>query len=384
MKYYNRNIEEVIKENIKEFPVVVITGPRQSGKTTTLINLFRSEYKYISFDDIENEKFFLEDPKRFMQLYNNKIIFDEVQYVPDIFRYIKIEVDKRRNKYGNFILTGSSNFLMNKHISETLAGRASSINILPFSFNEIPKQFIDISLIKGGYPENVINFYRNWKRWYSNYINLYLLREVKLLSNIGDTSSFKDFIKLLTIRVSKILNLSDLSRDLGVAVNTIKKWISLLEASYITFRINPYYKNLGKRIVKSPKIYFYDNGIITSMLNITNFEQFERGLLKGELFENYIVSELMKKNINYEMNFSLYFYRTNNQDEIDLIVEKSGKVDLIEIKSSLIFRPLFIKAFDKFKEKVNRKFIVYRGSNLGNSGNIFIQNYKSFLKNYKI
>ena len=255
------------------------------------------------------------------------MIFDEVQYVPDIFRYIKIEVDKNREYYGNFILTGSSNFLMNKHISESLAGRAANINILPLDITEIPKDLLQNSIFQGAYPENVINSYKSWKRWYSNYINLYLQKDIRMMSNIGNMNSFKDFFRLLALRASKVLNLSEISKDLGIVVNTVKNWLSLFEASFITFRLYPYHSNLGKRIIKSPKLYFFDTGIISTLTAINSYELFLNGPLKGEIFENYIVSELFKRNNNLDLGFSMYYYRKSNGDEIDLIIEKDNNID---------------------------------------------------------
>jgi len=318
MRYLSRKIEQTIKHYTSIFPAVAVTGPRQSGKSTLLREIFGKKYTYVTFDDPIVVEQFLSDPKGFMAEYNNKIIYDEAQKVPDLFHYLKIEIDNDRNNYGKFLLTGSSQFAFTKNITETLAGRIGMLALLPFQKQEIPQKQQHNQILLGGYPELVNRNYKNTKEWYSAYLSNYLERDVRSLSNIGNMRDFQRLISLLASRTAQELNMSKLAREIGVNIKTIQNWISVLQASYIIFLLPPYHRNLGKRIVKRPKLYFYDTGLLCYLAGIRNIEILEKGPLQGEIFETYIVSEIMKSvfqgllnhpETNYH-NFPCFHYST--------------------------------------------------------------------------
>ena len=379
MKYIKRIIEPKIIEYTKIFPVVGLTGPRQSGKSTTLLKLFKN-YTYVTFDDYKIINYFSNDPEGFLEQYNNKVIFDEVQKAPEIFNYIKIAVDNDRNNYGKFILTGSSQFTFMKKISESLAGRIGLLSMLPFQFLEIPKTLKEESIFKGSYPELVLKKYHNSDDWYSSYINTYIEKDLRHLINVGDLRDFRRLVELIAANATQTLNMSHLSLDLGVSVQTIKRWISVLEESYIIFLLPAYYKNYGKRIVKSPKLYFFDTGLISYLTGIENKRLFENGPMAGSIFENYIVSEIYKREIAQKTHSKLFYLRTSNQEEIDLIIDRKLKKEMFEIKFSKSFKIKMVQTIDKFLEKNDKGYLLFRGKEFKYKPNIRICNYIDFLE----
>ena len=380
MPYYHRVVERTVREYLKLFPVVGLTGPRQSGKSTMLQKLLSAKYRYVSFDDLNAVDRFHTDPERFMGVYSDKVIFDEVQRVPEIFHYVKLIVDNKRNDYGKFIMTGSSQFAFMKRVSESLAGRIGLLTILPFQFSEIPTGLRDQSLYQGGYPELVGRKYRGAYDWYSSYLDTYLTRDVRDITEIGDIRDFRRFIQMLAARVAQLLNMSEIARDLGVSVPTIKKWTSVLEASYIVFLLPPFYKNLGKRIIKSPKIYFYDTGLVSYLTGIRTKQLFESGPMYGALFENYVVSESLKKIVHTRTDAELFFFRESNGNEIDLIIDQKSSREHIEIKSGHTFRPEMARLLLQLAKEAKRSFVVYRGKEIALGDNISAVNFKSFLE----
>lgn len=378
MGYIKRIIEPVILEYTATFPVVALTGPRQSGKSTTLLKLLKN-YTYITFDDYKIADYFAKDPESFMEQYNNKVIFDEVQKAPEIFNYIKMAVDKDRSNYGKFILTGSSQFAFIKKVTESLAGRIGLLSMLPFQFLEVPKILREESVFKGSYPELIMRKYVGSSNWYSSYINTYIERDVRNLVNIGDLRDFRRLIELLAAKTSQILNMAQLSLDLGVTVQTIKRWISVLEASYIIFLLPAYYKNYTKRIVKSPKLYFYDTGLVSYITGIENKILFEKGPMAGSIFENYIISEIYKKELALNTHSSLFYLRTSNQEEVDLIIDRKIKKELFEIKFTKSFAMKMIENIIKFLEPNDRAYLLFRGKDFSYHGNIEICNYTNYL-----
>jgi uncharacterized protein len=382
MKYITRIIEPIIVRYSQLFPVVAITGPRQTGKSTTLMNIFK-DYRYVTFDDYKAIDFFTKDPEAFMALYNNKVIFDEAQKVPKLFNYIKIAVDNDRSNYGKFILTGSSQFTFRTKISESLAGRIGLLSMLPFQFQELPNTLKEDSIFKGGYPELTTRKYEGFNEWYESYINTYIERDVRTLLNIGDLRDFRRLIILLAANTVQVLNMSKLSIELGVAVQTIKRWVSVLEASYIIFLLPTYYKNFGKRVRKLPKIYFYDTGLVSFLNGIKDKQTFENSTLCGSIFENYVVLEIYKKELSNNAQSNLYYFRTSNQEEIDLIVDRKNHKDLIEIKSGKSFKLKMITSVKKFLEPNDTGYLLFRGEEFRYKSNIKICNYKDYL-NLKI
>ncbi len=378
MKYISRVAEATLQTYLNTFSVVGITGPRQSGKSTLLLNQLKN-YTYVTFDDPKIVDFFKHDPEGFMSRFNNRVIFDEVQYVPDIFRYIKISVDKDRQNYGKFVITGSSQFAFLKNVSESLAGRIGLLSLLPFQLSEMPPDLIQQSIYKGSYPELVDQMYRNHELWYAAYFDTYLTKDVRTLSDIGDIRDFRRFIALLASNASQTLNLSSYAKKLSISATTIKRWISVLEASYIIFLLQPYHNNFGKRIVKSPKIYFYDTGIISYFTGITNEALYNQGPMSGAIFENYIISEIYKRELHNKTNTDLFFLRTNNGLEIDLIIDRKHSKEFIEIKKTSTASIKAFKTINQLADQKDTSYLIYNGEYFKFAENRIAINYKTYL-----
>jgi predicted AAA+ superfamily ATPase len=380
--YITRTAEQTLLKYLSAFPVTGLTGPRQSGKSTMLRVLLSEKYKYVTFDDPVTVAEFRDDPERFMRIYSDRVIFDEAQKAPEIFSYVKVAVDNDRDRYGKFILSGSSQFTLIKQISESLAGRIGLISLLPLQFNEIPQTHHEESIYKGGYPELVKRGYEFSNEWYQAYINTYLEKDLRSIGDIGNIRDFFRLIRLLAARCSQIINLSELASELGVAVNTVKHWLSVLEASYIIFFLPPFYENLGKRIVKSPKLYFYDTGLVSFLTGIDTQKQFENSILYGPIFENYIVSEVKKVIEHKKMFYTLYYYRTSSGLEVDLIIDKKLDKKWIEIKTSETFQKKFVLSIQRTKSQEERGSLVYKGTTRPGTDDIEILNYKEFLDSF--
>lgn len=364
--YIKRDIERQILLSSKKYPIIAITGPRQSGKTTLAKTLFKN-YQYISLEDLDNRDFAEKDPRGFLETYSKKTIIDEVQKVPKIFSYLQTKVDAI-NMPGQYILTGSQNFLLHQGISQSLAGRVAIFRLLSLSYRELNKnkyflKTIDEYLYYGGYPAIFKNKIEP-SDWYPNYIETYIERDLRNIKQITDLSTFRSFIKLCAGRVGQIINFSDLGRDVGVSHNTIKSWLSILETSYIIFFLQPYYKNFNKRIIKSPKLYFYDTGLVSSLLGINNKNQIKTHYLKGNLFENFIVSQFLKNKFNKNCQAEYYFWKDKIGREIDLIEIKDQKLKPIEIKSSMTINEDFfknIKSWQKISKNKEKGALIYAG-----------------------
>lgn len=376
--YLQRTSTPTLKRFLSAFPIVGITGPRQSGKTTLLKHVLPN-YTYVSFDDDFHVTAFEEDPKGFLKQYHDHVIFDEVQFAPTIFNALKILIDEDRQQYGRFVVTGSSQFSFLKNVSESLAGRIGLMTQLPLQFSEVPHALHNESVYQGGYPELVSRHYQHADLWYASYLDTYLTKDVRLLTQIGNQRDFRRLIQLLAAHVSQTLDMSLLSRDIGVSVPTIKRWISVLEASYIIFLLPPYFKNYAKRIAKSPKIYFYDTGFISYLTGVKNAELYEKGPLSGPIFENYMVSEVMKKIRHTASSSELFYLRTQDKAEIDLIVDKKTRVDLIEIKRSATYSTKFSATLDKFAQEKDRKIVLYQGETLQHKDTMVLH-YSDYLK----
>lgn len=377
--YVKRSLEVQIQELIQAFPVIVLTGPRQSGKSTLLKQLLGDDYQYVTFDDYKMVDFFSQDPELFFQAYGHKVIFDEVQKVPQIFSHIKMCVDKDRHSYGKFILTGSSQFKMMQSVSESLAGRVALLSLLPFDYTELNFELNKQVPYRGSYPELVLRNYLYHQKWYASYLETYLEKDLRLIYKLGDLRDFRRLIQLLAANVSGILNMSRLSVDLGVSVSTVKRWISILEMSYIIFLLPAYTKSLGKRVIKSPKIYFYDNGLVAYLTGIDSLTLYEKGPMRGALFENYIVSEIKKISKHQQMSLNMFFYRTSHGEEVDLILESSKGRVLIEIKSRGTFKTAMINPMRKILKDDDKAYLIYQGETLPPMGNISVFHYENFL-----
>jgi predicted AAA+ superfamily ATPase len=384
MKYITRTIEQKLLEYITFFSVVGITGPRQSGKSTLLRHCL-PEYQYVSFDDFNIRELFYADPKKFLAAYPKQIIFDEVQKVPEIFEYIKIVIDEGREVKGRYILTGSSQFTLLKNISESLAGRIGLLSLLPLDYNELPTQLRASAIYRGCYPELVINNYTLWQDWYASYIDTYLLKDVRSIANVGDIRDFQRLLQLLAALCAQNLNFTHLSRELGIDIKTVKRWISILEASYLIFILPPFYNNYGKRITKSPKVYFYDTGIVCFLNRIYNNAQYEHNPLTGAIFENFVISEIYKKSLHNKSHNMLYYLRTNNNNEIDLIIDAAQSRQLIEIKSSQTFKLKMLEQLVLFRaeelkcQSQAEAILLYQGESKPDYDNIKIKNFSDYL-----
>ena len=328
----------------QKFQVITLTGPRQSGKTTLVKAAFPT-LPYVSLEEPDIRQIALTDPRGFLSNYPTGAILDEIQNTPDLFSYIQKLVDENRQL--QFILTGSSNFLLLEKISQTLAGRTAVLHLLPFSFAELePGLMTYESLIfKGQYP-------RIYDRdiaptdFYPSYIQTYVERDVRLIKNIGDINAFIQFTRLCAGRIGQLLNLTGLANDAGISPNTAKAWLSILESSYILYRLQPYHSNFNKRLVKSPKLYFYDTGVACSLLGLHDENQVNLHYLKGALFENLIITEFIKRNFHRGENYQPYFWQDSHGKEIDCLLIAGEKITPVEIKSS---KTMSTSYFDNLK-----------------------------------
>lgn len=355
--YINRAIEKTILEIERTFPVVLLTGPRQVGKTTLLQHLSEKSRKYVTLDDPMHRALAISDPGLFLQKFEPPLMIDEVQYAPSLFPYIKMYVDQHK-RMGDFWLTGSQIFVMMKNVSESLAGRVGIVQILGLSNNEIMKQpskpfSMDITELKQksklGKKQKIMDlftriftgsmpslFERNMplETFFSSYIQSYLQRDIKELTQVGDELTFFKFLIAVAARTSQILNYAEISRDIGVSQPTVKQWLSILIASGMVYLVEPYYNNVLKRSIKSPKVYFLDTGLCSYLTKWTSPESLEAGAMSGSIFETYVVGEIIKSYFNAGKRPPLYFYRDKEQREIDLILFSNDTLFPIEIKKS--------------------------------------------------
>lgn len=363
--YIHRIIEAKLTSFLTRFPIVGVIGPRQSGKSTLIKTLLNDKYEYVTFDDPTTIRLFTEDPEGFFKTYANHVIFDEAQKVPEIFEYLKIAVDEDRDNYGKYIITGSAQFNLMQSITESLAGRIGLLTLLPFSSKELPAAYQPEAIFKGQYPELSKLKYQHVEDWYASYVSSYIEKDVRTINDVGNLRDFTRLLNLLASLTSQQLNMSELANQIGVSSPTIKRWISILEASFIIFLLPPYYENYGKRITKAPKIYFYDTGLVSYLTGIETEKQYKQGPMSGPIFENYVVSECIKMIHNQKLNYDLYYYRTNHGVEIDLIVDKKRTKDFIEIKHSSTFNPTMTKHLLTLKkdntEEQDKYYVLYNG-----------------------
>lgn len=376
--YYKREAKHLLTRYLKAFPAVGLTGPRQSGKSTLLRHLL-PHYEYITFDDTKNIALFNDDPETFLALHSQQVIFDEAQFVPELFHALKLSIDNNRHQYGNYILSGSSQFSLIKKITESLAGRIGLMSLLPLSFSEMPRSLNMEAIYQGSYPELVLRDYREAELWYNSYIETYLHRDVRALANIGDLRDFQRFIQLLAARAAQTLDLSSLARAIGVSAPTIKRWISVLEASYIIFLLPPFYQNFGKRIIKSPKIYFYDTGLVAHLTGTRTFEQYDKGPMAGSLFENFIITDILKRIRHHGIQAELFYLRTQDGAEIDLIIDYKNRQEMIEIKKSATLTPRMASHLKKYCQAPNQGLILYQGKAMDITNHIRAMHFGDYL-----
>ncbi len=343
-----RELEAKLMQKAKKLPVVLLTGPRQSGKTTLAKHAF-PEKPYVSLEDLDTADFARNDPRGFLSNYPKGAVLDEVQRVPEILSYIQGVVDAK-DKAGMFILTGSQQLLLHHHVSQTLAGRVGILNLLPFSIEELlvtpyNKLSLDDFLLRGMYPRIYAKKISPGD-WYPEYIKTYIERDLRQLKAVGDVHTFQRFLKLCAARTGQLLNLSSLANDCGITHNTVKSWLGVLVASFIAYVLPPHHRNFRKRMVKAPKLHFYDTGLVCSLLGVTNRSQLEIHPLRGNLFETFVVSELMKYRCNRGLPENLYFWRDKTGHEIDCIMEDGTDLTLVEIKSAQTIAGDFFRNLD--------------------------------------
>ena len=365
-----RNAAALVKRMAKGFPVVALIGPRQSGKTTLVRELF-SEKTYVSLENPDLLEFAQEDPRRFLDTYAAGAIFDEAQRCPQLFSYLQQVVDDDPRP-GRFVVTGSQQFGLHSKISQSLAGRVGMAQLLPFTYDELyadspGEPSLDELLWKGLYPP-VHDREVDPQLWYGSYIQTYIERDVRQMVNVKELGNFRRFVRLCAGRNAQILNLSSLANDCGIAVNTAKSWISILEASFIVFQLQPHFINFNKRLIKSPKLYFYDSGLVTWLLSIATPETLNLHPSRGALFESFVVSEMLKMTMNAGANRSFYFWRDRQGNEVDLLMDQGSHLRPIEIKSSQTMNPEYLKGLQKWmglaQDQGDAPTLVYGGDQL--------------------
>ena len=366
MSYIPRILLKELKSSAKQYPVTAVLGPRQSGKTTLAKKAFPKK-QYISLEDLDNRKFALEDPRGFLNTYKQGAIIDEAQRCPELLSYIQTQADQHKKK-GQYIITGSNQFLLEEKVTQSLAGRVSLLRLLPLSLQEL-KQIkktptLNEMIFKGCYPQLYAEKMKV-SLFFNNYIDTYVNKDVRLIKNISNLSMFNTFLKLCANRTGQLLNLQSLANDCGITQNTVKSWISILENSFILKRIYPYYKNFNKRLVKTPKIYFYDTGLLCRLLSIKKAQDLAVHSLKGFIFESFIFSEIEKHFFNQGEKAPLYFWRDKSGYEIDFLIEQKH-LKIIEVKAGQTFSSGFLKNinyFSKIKPSNTKNYLIYTGKN---------------------
>ncbi len=379
-----RDLSSRLKELFAKFPVVAILGPRQSGKTTIAKAVFPN-LPYINLEDLSIRQHAIDDPKDFLNSHPQGLVIDEIQNVPTLLSYIQIYVDKY-DKPGLYVLTGSHQILLNEKISQSLAGRVAISILLPFSYHEIQSQknnYQDIyEIIFNGFYPRIFKFDMKPEDFYPSYIQTYIEKDIRQLHNVSDLGSFQKFLKLCAGRVGQLLNLSSLANDCGISHVTAKRWVSLLEMSYIIYLLKPHHKNFNKRLVKMPKLYFYDTGILCNLLDIRTSEQLVNHYARGALFENFIILEFLKNTFNKGKLENIFFWRDKLGHEIDILLEQDNNLIPIEIKSgSTLTNDYFknIEYWNKISQNENKSFIVYCGDDQKRKESIIVnwQNLKT-------
>jgi predicted AAA+ superfamily ATPase len=386
MAIVTRALEPVLLRAAAEFPAVVLTGPRQSGKTTLLKKLFGDRFGYLLLDLPDIRALALEDPRGLLDAYPPPLILDEVHHAPDLLPYIKARIDEERLRPGQYLLTGSQNLLLLEKVQESLAGRAAVLRLLPLSrreaVGEVEAPFpwevgahtrkarpeasrVWVEFLRGGYPELVASPGRDVTLWHASYVQTYLERDVRTLRQVGDLTQFQSFLRALAARSGQLLNMSDIARDLGISVNTVKQWLSVLEATFQIVVLRPYHANVGKRLVKTPKVYFTDTGTLCYLSGLRDPEHAALGPMGGAIMETAVVSEVLRRLSHRGVEPQLYFWRTAAGNEVDLLVESGGSLIPLEVKLSATPRAAMaagIRALRADLPHVPPGYVVHPGS----------------------
>ena len=364
---YNRELQSRILRLTAQFPVLSITGPRQSGKTTLCKMLF-SDYEYYNLEDERNLDMVQRDINGFLRSHSKKIIFDEAHYLPKLFNAVQVAVDEDKSR--SIVLSGSSNFLLMQSITQSLAGRVAIVRLMPLSLAELGDEAnasTDELIFKGFYPA-IWGDKRMPEDVYDTYFTTYIQRDVQQIINIKDSRKFRDFVRLCATRVGKELVVSTIADELSIDMRTVNSWLSILEASYTVFLLRPYFRNIGKRIVKTPKLYFYDTGLAAFLLGISTEQQMDVHPLRGALFENMVINDMMKLDLNRGNNMQqLFFYRDKSQREVDVLrILPPNLVEAYEIKSAQTWNADFFANLNYLrpllKERLLKTTVVYDGT----------------------
>lgn len=368
MNYIKRDAEKTLLTFAQGFPVVVVTGPRQSGKSTLVQKVFPDK-PYVTLEDLDTRAFAQDDPRGFLSRYPEGVIFDEIQRVPGLLSYLQGIVD-REKRMGMYILTGSQQFGLLSGITQSLAGRVALLNLLPFSFNELDSAGLltreyEETLFSGFYPP-IHDRSLDPNIWIANYVKTYIERDLRQLIEIRDLSTFQRFIKMCAAYSGQLLNLSSLANDCGITHNTAKAWISILEASFLIRLLRPHFENFNKRLIKTPKLYFLDSGLACYLLDIKNRKHFNTHPLRGALFETMIVAEILKYYFNKGSEPPVYFWRDRTGNEIDIIIEHSGVLHPVEVKSGKTVVSDYFKTLLRWKEWASNRsgkgYLIYGGT----------------------
>ena len=349
----------------QQFKAVAIIGPRQSGKTTLAKYVF-PEKVYVNFENPDTRLFATEDPRGFLSNYPDGAIFDEAQRVPALFSYLQQILDESLTN-GLFIITGSNNFPLQESISQSLAGRVAYLTLLPLTLDEIGVQHTTCNelLVRGAYP----GLYKEAidpNTWYANYIRTYIERDVRMVKNINNLLTFERFVRLCAGRVGQLLNMQSLAIEVGVDAKTINTWMGILEMTFVAFRLQPYHKNFNKRLVKMPKLYFYDTGLAAALLGIENSQQLELNPFRGALFENFVILDLIKQRFNQAKASNLFFWRDSAGNELDVLIDQAERLIPIEIKSGQTVTPAFFKGLNYWQKLTGEEggYVIYGGNQI--------------------
>lgn len=363
-----RTLEKKLKALAKKSPVVTVTGPRQSGKTT-LVRATFPKYKYVSLENLDTREFAVSDPRLFLSKYPSPVIFDEIQRAPSLLSYIQTIVDEEKRE-GMYILTGSNNLMLLESVSQSLAGRVALLNLLPFSAEELAKErrlpsSLEENLFRGGYPR-LYNKKLSPEEFFSEYVSTYVERDIRQILKVSDLHKFQIFLKMCAARCGQLINLSSLGNDCGINHGTAKAWLSILQTCYIAYLLPPHFQNMGKRLMKSPKLYFYDTGLLCHLLGIQNSKELTVHPMRGYIFESWVLGELMKNLFNNGRRNNLYFWRDHVGHEVDCLIDNGfNKMTAIEIKSSVTLYEEQLKGLKYFKTLATKKsvnnFLIYAG-----------------------